>query len=191
MNTDFGAFFLRNSAIFRLPSVVPAYNRILFVCHIRYPLGVTILSRITPVICYSRYNTVENISTSVFRSSFSVSMFILSSSLAIFLTIPHIILLLCTQAKYHKPLQDNLFSFCWRDYIKQIRKSACAAPRSLFSISSHGVRRSLKLIIQQSCPRGAPSTAAAPHCCCHTRKITSISTSGYSSPISYISPAIP
>ena len=45
---------------------------------------------------------------------------------------------------------------------KQITKSASAANLNLFSITSHGVIKSLKLIWQKSCIIGAPNTAAAP-----------------------------
>ena len=45
---------------------------------------------------------------------------------------------------------------------KHITKSASAANLNLFSITSHGVIKSLKLIWQKSCIIGAPNTAAAP-----------------------------
>ena len=65
-----------------------------------------------------------------------------------------------------------------------------AAARSRFSMVSQGVRRSLRLMTAKSCISGAPRTAA-PEEAAVTPGTISTETSGYSRPISRISPAMP
>ena len=57
---------------------------------------------------------------------------------------------ICTASSDHRPSEDNHVVFCWMDYRDRSQNLPVMLPRSLASIFSHGVRRSLKLIRQKS-----------------------------------------